>query len=231
MAEMEQDGGDPAAAFEALRHEVAGLRAELMVARRAVEALPDAWAVHQPPDYGPSFTLQEKLLRRVVAGLTAVEHHPALQLTPGQHQAAIAQAGAGVMREAVQKLEHATQETQSERQQLAGLIGTVWEKREQRLFLLVVAATVFICTFTASPLIWRSLPFGLSSWSASVIMQDTRWGAGWDLLQAADPGAEQQAAVGFNLLKINRKELMDCAAAAAKAQRDQRCTITVPVKW
>lgn len=231
MAEIEQDDGDPAAAFAALRHEVAGLRAELTVARRAVEALPDAWAAHQPPDYGPSFILQEKLLRGVVEGLAAVERHPALKLTPEQHQAAVAKAGEGLMSAAAKKLSDAATDMQSEQQQLAGLIGTVRGKSDQRVWLILVGAVVFIWTFAASPLMWRHMPFELSSWSASVIMKDTRWDAGWDLLQAADPEAEQQAAVGFNLVKANRQTLVDCAAAAAKTQKDQRCTITVPVKW
>lgn len=227
MSEVVQEDGDPAAAFAALRDAVEGVRAEMVVTRRAVEKLPDEWAANQPPDYGPSFTLQEKMLRRLLEGLAVVEKHPALKMTPEQHQAAVARAGDGLMREAVQKLDGATQDTQRERQQLAGLIGTVRGKSDQRFWLILIAVGVFFCTFVTSPLIWRHMPFGLSNRSASMIMNDDTWGAGWDLLQAANPGSEHQAAFGFTLVKTNQKELTDCAEAAVKAKKNQHCTIIV----
>ena len=223
MTEGENDAaGDPARAFE-------DLRAEVAVMRRAVEALPEAWAENQPADYAPNFGWQKKALTLVLERLDVIEKHPALRQTPEQHQAAVARAGDGLMREAMQKLDRATQDTQRERQQLAGLIGAVRGQRDQRFWLILVGVMVFFCTFVLSPVIWRHLPFGLSSWSAAQIMNDDRWDAGWDLLHAADPSSEQQAAFGFNLVKANQKELEDCADVAVKTKKDQRCTITVSV--
>lgn len=56
-------GDDPAAAFEALRAEVAALRASLDGDGRAA------------PDYAPT-------LGKMAAALAKIEAHPALQLTP-----------------------------------------------------------------------------------------------------------------------------------------------------
>ena len=56
--------------------------------------------------------------------LDRIEKDPAIRLTPEQHQQAVVQAGNALMREALQKLDHARQETERERQQLAGMIGS-----------------------------------------------------------------------------------------------------------
>ena len=65
-----------------------------------------------------------KGLAVVAVQLDAINKHPALTMTPEQHRQAIAQAGSGLMREAAQQLDRATQDAERERQQLAGLIGT-----------------------------------------------------------------------------------------------------------
>jgi integrase len=91
---------DPAQAFE-------DLRAEVSVLRRAVEALPGAWEDSRPPDYAPSLGTIAKGLAAVDNRLAGIETHPALRLTPEQHQQAVAQAGNMLMREAVQKLDRA----------------------------------------------------------------------------------------------------------------------------
>ena len=64
--------------------------------------------------------------------LAGIEMHPALRLTPEQHQQAVAQAGNVLMREAAQKLDRAAQDAERERHQLAGLIGAVRKQDEQR---------------------------------------------------------------------------------------------------
>ena len=94
---------DPAQAFEDLRAEVSALR-------RALEALPGAWEDSRPPDYTPSLGTIAQGLAAVENQLAGIEQHPALRLTPEQHQQAIAQAGNMLMREAVQKLDRAAQD-------------------------------------------------------------------------------------------------------------------------
>ena len=214
---------DPAQAFEALRAEVSELR-------RAIEALPGAWEDSRPPDYTPS-------LGTIAQGLTAVEHrlagieqHPALRLTPEQHQQAVAQAGNMLMREAVQKLDRAAQDAERERHQLAGLIGTVRTQDEQRNWLLLAASWALVAGLLVSPFVAGVLPFGGDSAVAALIMKADRWNAGVALMQAGSPYGWRGVAEASDLVRVNQEALAACRDAAAKAKKEQRCTITVPTQ-
>jgi hypothetical protein len=150
---QEEESGDPAAAFEALRLEVARVRAELAGMSRAVAALPGAWEENRPPDYAPDLGRITKGLNFVVGQLDAINAHPALRLTPEQHQAAVAQAGAGFVREAVQRLDHATMAITHERGQLAGLVGTLAVKQEWWFWRIALPVFVFVVALVASPIV------------------------------------------------------------------------------
>lgn len=214
---------DPAQAFE-------DLRAEVSVMRRAVEALPSAWEENQPPDYSPDLGRIAKGLAVVAGQLDAINKHPALTTTPEQHRQAIAQAGNGLMREAVQKLDRATQDAERERQQLANLIGTARRQDEQRTWLVYAALAAFAVGLLVSPFVAGALPFGLDGRVAALIMKADRWDAGEALMQAGSPDGWQSALNAWNLVRINQKEIAACSEAAAKTKKDQRCTITVPVR-
>ena len=86
-------GDDPAAAFEALRAEVAALRTSLGDGRAA-------------PDYAPT-------LGKMAAALAKIEAHPALQLTPEAFAYQVRQArdvaqqqGSRDMSAAIQRIRH-----------------------------------------------------------------------------------------------------------------------------
>ena len=179
---------DPAQAFE-------DLRAEVSVLRRAIEALPGAWEDSRPPDYTPSLGTIAQGLAAVESRLAGIETHPALRLTPGQHQQAIAQAGNTLMREAVQKLDRATQDAERERHQLAGLIGMVRKQDEQRHCLLWAASGALVVGLLVSPFVAGVLPFGGDSAVAAVIMNANRWNAGIALMQAGSPDGWRGLAV------------------------------------
>jgi hypothetical protein len=214
---------DPAQAFEDLRAEVSELR-------RALEALPSAWEENQPPDYTPSLGTIAKGLAAVDNRLAGIEQHPALRLTPEQHQQAVAQAGNTLMREAVQKLDRAAQDAERERHQLAGLIGTVRKQDEQRNWLLWAAAWALVVGLLVSPFVAGVLPFGGDSAVAAVIMGADRWNAGIALMQAGSPDGWRGLADASNLVRVNQEALAACREAAAKAKKEQRCTITVPAQ-
>ena len=154
--------GDAARAFE-------DLRAEMSVLRRAVEALPTAWTDNQPPDYTPDLARLNQGLASVTSGLAAIEKHPALRFTPDQHHAAVARAGDTLMREASQKLDQATQETERERRQLAAMIGTMKEQHIQRFWLMALPAAAFVFALLISPIFLSTLPFGLNDVAASIV--------------------------------------------------------------
>ncbi len=138
------------------------LRAEMSVLRRAVEALPTAWTDNQPPDYTPDLVLLNKGLDNVARSLAALEKHPALRLTPEQHQAAIASAGNALMREASRKLDTATMWATRESGQLADMIGVMVDQRQQRIVLMIVLVGVFCITFMMSPFLLSIIPSSFS---------------------------------------------------------------------
>lgn len=216
----DDDAGSAARAFE-------DLRAEMSVLRRAVEALPAAWTENQPPDYTPDLARLNKGLANVTTSLTAIEKHPALRLTPQQHQADVAAVGDMLMREAAQKLDRATQDTDRERRQLAGMIGTVREKRRQLFMLIGIPLLVFVVTLVGSPVLLGDLPFGLNTRAAAVTMETDRWDAGWALMDAADPARWEKAEAGFDLVTDNQAALTACWTAANTEGKDQRCLISV----
>ena len=144
---------DPAQAFE-------DLRAEVSVLRLAVAALPGAWEESRPPDYTPSLGTIAQGMATVESRLAGIEKHPALRLTPEQHQQAVAQAGNVLMREAAQKLDRAAQDAERERHQLASLIGTVRKQDEQRNWLLWAASGALVVGLLVSPFVAGVLPFG-----------------------------------------------------------------------
>ena len=214
---------DPAQAFEDLRAEVSELR-------RAVEALPGVWEESRPPDYTPSLGTIAQGMATVESRLAGIEKHPALRLTPEQHQQAVAQAGNVLMREAVQKLDRAAQDAERERHQLAGLIGTVRKQDAQRNWLLWAASGALAVGLLVSPFVAGVLPFGLDSAVAAVIMRADRWNAGVALMQAGSPDGWRSLADASNLVRVNQEALAACREAADKAKKEQRCTITVPAQ-
>jgi len=214
---------DPAQAFE-------DLRAEVLELRRAIEALPGAWEDSRAPDYTPSLGTIAKGLAAVDSRLAGIEKHPALRLTPEQHQQAVAQAGNVLMREAAQKLDRAAQDAGRERHQLAGLIGAVRTQDEQRNWLLWAASGALVAGLLASPFVAGLLPFGGDSAVATVIMRADRWNAGIALMQAGSPDGWRGVADASELVRINQEALAACREAAAKAKKEQRCAITVPAQ-
>jgi hypothetical protein len=214
---------DPAQAFE-------DLRAEVSVLRRAIEALPGAWEESRPPDYTPSLGTIAQGMATVESRLAGIEKHPALRLTPEQHQQAVAQAGNVLMREAAQKLDRAAQDAERERHQLAGLIGTVRKQDEQRNWLLWTASGALVVGLLVSPFVAGVLPFGGDSAVAAVIMQADRWNAGIALMQAGSPDGWRGLAAASDLVRVNQEALAACREAAARAKKEQRCTITVPAQ-
>ena len=54
--------------------------------------------------------------------------------------------------------------------------------------------------------------------------------AGIALMQAASPDGWRGVADASDLVRVNQEALTACREAAAKAKKEQRCTITVPAQ-
>ncbi|MQX56100.1 DUF6118 family protein [Sinorhizobium meliloti] len=62
---------------------------------------------------------------------------------------------------------------------------------------------------------------------ASTAMNAYRWNAGISLMQSGSPGGWRSLVDASNLVRANQEALRACAGAAAKAKKEQRCTINV----
>lgn len=62
---------------------------------------------------------------------------------------------------------------------------------------------------------------------ASTAMNADRWTAGSTLMQSGDPKGWRGVVDASNLVRANTDVLTACAEAAAKAKKDQSCTISV----
>jgi hypothetical protein len=212
--------GDPAKAFE-------DLRAEVSVLRKAVEALPRAIRDSRPPDYTQDIAVLGKGLDEIGSQLETIQQSPALRMTPEQQGQSIANAGNAIFREAAQKLERAAQEADHERYNLSNMIGTIRAKSDQRFMVIMAAAFALFVGLIISPMLARIMPFGISDYIASRIMGADEWNAGIALLNNANPDLWAQIVADSNLADANRDKITACQKDAAKAKKDERCTITV----
>jgi hypothetical protein len=217
----EHNASEPAQAFE-------DLRAEVSVLRKAIEALPDALDRNRSPDYSPDFAVIGQGMDAIGVSLENLQKHPALKMTAEQHGAAIANAGGALIREAVQKFDLAAQGADRECYNITNLIGTVRSKADQRFCLTIAVAIGLVVGFGVFPVVMRTMPFGINSAMAAVIMHANRWDAGMALMKAGNPDGWARLAADADLVSANREKITDCRTAAAKAKKEQRCAITVP---
>jgi hypothetical protein len=221
------DGGDPAQAFE-------DLRAEVSVLRRAIEALPAAARENRPPDYSEDLGVIGKGLDEIGEQLARIMKSPALIRTPEEHGQAIASAGAGMVREAAQRLDGATQrlngaaqEAERERTRLSDLIGEARTKNRQFKVLCWTGGVAFAVGLVLSPFIAAGLPFGLNGRVAALVMWKDRWAAGAELMRTANPSGWNGLVAETQLVSENRQAVDACRAAAARTGRAQHCTVMV----
>jgi len=221
MQSEDEQPGDAAQAFEALR-------AEVSVLVRALEALAEHWEANQPPDYTESLGEITHGLLTVVDRLTVIEKHPALKQTLAQHQAAIAAAGQDLMNRAAGRIDAAAEAFKREQYNLASVVGTVRGRRKQREWLAITAAAASVAGLLLSPFAARLLPFGWDAGVAATILHADRWNAGQALMRSADQGAWATLAAEVSLVEPNHAALSACREAAQRTKKEQRCVIVVP---
>lgn len=81
-----------------------------------------------------------------------------------------------------------------------------------------------------SPVLVRSLPVALSSHMAAFLVKEDRWQAGEALMRLDNPDQWPSAAEAMRLVRVNEAALAGCRGQAARAGREQRCTIVVPAQ-
>lgn len=186
-----EDGGegDAAAAFEALRAEVAALRrgVELIYKQRQETAgAAGAAAV----DYSPTLGGMAKTLQVVEGRLQAIEGKPALALTPSRFEADIRAAGHWAGEQGTSAVRMAAPALTEAKREFEGVLAGARTAREQRVR--ISSAAVF--GVLGGVLLWfmaaAFLPWGVGHRLAAVLV-DTggRWKAGERLMDEADPDA------------------------------------------
>jgi hypothetical protein len=214
MAEDEpQDhpGDDAAAeAFEALRAEVAQLRASLE--RPA------------PPDYSPT-------LAAIARSLAAMEAHPALRLTPQDLASQVRQASEAAQQQGRRELANAVQRVDAAGADLERLAERQRTGREQVRQIAIMTAVgavagVIVWVCFSGP-IARVLPAGwnVPERMAAATLRLDRWEAGARLMASASPRGWARIAEASELEQANHPALEACQAVAGKTHRAQRCTI------
>lgn len=205
---------DPAAAFEALRREVAQLH-------RAIERLSSG-----PPDYSP--TLSEMAKR-----LTAIEAQPALQSTSAEVAEQMRRAQDKAYGEAKASLNIFLGQMKEGAQLLNGLVTNKRDRRQQtRQLLLTAAGSAFIAVIlwllVSGPVI-RALGerWGWPEMIAAATMNMGRGAAGGKLLQGAAPIAWGNAMLGKELVETNSDSINACRKQAAGTGKPQKCLIKV----
>jgi len=208
---------DPAAAFEALRAEVAGVRADLRGLSGPV------------PDY--SATLEQIFLR-----LDAIEAHPAIRATPQAYAAEMRAAVQGVKNVSKEAFDAAIQQMKGAAADIERLAGLVRNRRRQTVWLVstgALSAVVGVALWlVCSGPVARALPAGLAvpETMAAATMGMDRWHAGQRLLQSVNPNRWQATVDADTLVLANAEAVAACRQKAAQTGKVQRCVITVAPK-
>jgi hypothetical protein len=215
--EAQDHPGDDAAAeaFEALRAEVAQLRASL-------ERL-------APPDYSPKLAV-------ISRSLATMEAHPALRLTPLDLASQVRQASEAAQQQGRRELANAVQRVDAagaDLDRLAERQRTGREQVRQIAIMTAVGAVVGVIAWVCfSGPIARALPAG---WSvpermAAATLRLDRWDAGVRLMRSANSQSWNRVEEVLRVLQGNDRAIENCQIAATKSGTSRRCTINVEPK-
>jgi hypothetical protein len=230
---LDEDAGDPAAAFDALRRTIetqgAQIGAEMTVMRRGLEAAFDQLERIEPQaDYKPQLAQLVQQLGIVAERLHGVEQSPILRQGAQHYAAVLERSGEALIRTAAQTLERQASDLERAGRNLAAHVASARERDRQNWWLVV--AVVVGMTIGALVMLFlpRLLPFSAAPRVASVVMGETPWRAGMSLMAFDSPESWQRVASADQLIAANREAVTACWEAARTAGEDQRCTITVP---
>jgi len=206
---------DSAAAFEALRAEVAALRAGM-----------ERGGDRAAPDYAPT-------LGQIADTLAKIEGHPALQSTPDGFAYLIRQAGEAAQQQAGRELNNGIQQVRGAADQLQHLLGGQRTVRQQDKWLAIMAgvgalAGIVLWLVMSGP-IARALPAGwaVPEQMAAATLHLDRWEAGEQMMASQDPAQWQANVDAIALVKVNLEPLAACRRQAVRVGKAQRCLVSV----
>ena len=186
----ERDGGADGAAERAF----VALRAEVAALRRAAEQ-----QAQQPMlDYTLTLGTILKELQTIAERLTAIEAHPALNMTPNGYSAQLSAATEGARRARDNELWDAKVALSNSMRELQQLSGNVQTRREQQRWLELAVAFGVVLGIALWYLLPSFLPSSAGDWLASSLIGGGRWQAGQTLMQRANPEAFERMVRLYN---------------------------------
>lgn len=229
---QEDEGSDPAEAFEALRQTVEDLAGDLVhemtTIRKGVEAALDGQEkLQQPIDYSADLAQLVQSFAQVAERLHAVEKSPLLKNGPEHHARAIERSGESLVKTAAQQFQNESRDFQRVVRELAGQMASARERRRQNQWLWVIGLTGSVAGILATLFLPSLLPFSAAPRVASFVMAKSPWRAGMDLMAFDSPESWYRVLSADQLVEANKAEVAACREAADKAGKDQKCTITV----
>jgi hypothetical protein len=228
----EQDeAGDPAQAFDTLRRTVedllGDLTREMTTIRKGVEAAFEKF--QQPIDYGPDLGRIVQQLAVVGQHLEAVQKTPALRNDPDHYARALENAAERVSGNAARMIEARGQSLERVSSALGGYVRNARLRGDQNWWVCSAGVAGLVAGMLLTLFLPRALPGSVDMAVASTVMNADRWHAGISLTQSANARGWRSIVDASNLVSANREVLTACTEMAAKAKKDQRCTITVAV--
>ncbi|MBN9034287.1 MAG: hypothetical protein J0I23_31415, partial [Rhizobiales bacterium] len=183
----------------------------------------------QPPDYGPELGRIVKQVAVVGQALEALQKLPALRNGPDHYARALESAGDRVSENAGRTIEARGQVLERVTGDLREFVRTARLRREQDWWVWGAGAAGLVAGVLLTLFLPRVLPGSVDMAVAATAMNADRWNAGTALMQSGSPGGWRSIVDASNLVRANTDALTRCAEAAAKAKKDQSCTVTVSV--
>ena len=229
---MDEDAGDPAAAFDALRETVenltADLKREMTIIRKGVEAAFEEFDRQGPAqDYKPELAQIVQQLAYVGERVHGVEQSPILRQGAEHYAARLERGGRDMMEKAQQSFSRQAGDLERMTGNLAARVAGARERQQQDRWLCGLSAAGLVLGILLTLFAPRGLPFSAAPRVASVVMGDSAWRAGMGLMAFDSPEAWDRVAAADRLAIANKDELAACRETAARVKKDQRCTITV----
>ncbi|CAG0996647.1 hypothetical protein BURK2_02717 [Burkholderiales bacterium] len=230
---LDEDAGDPAAAFDALRRTIetqgAQIGAEMTVMRRGLEAAFDQLEKIEPAqDYKPQLAQLVQALDTVAERLHGVEQSPILRQGATHYAALLERSGEALIRTAAHQLERQASDLERAGRNLAAHTKSAYDRKSQDFRMWMAGLVGLFVGIFLILLLPRFLPFSADSHVAALVMGRDRVSAGHAVIRAADPFEAQKITWGGQFYDASGGEISACLETARRTGTDQQCTVTVP---
>lgn len=231
---LDEEAGDPAAAFDVLRATVENLASdltrEMTTIRKGVEyALDQLDQRGAPVDYSTELGRLSQNVADLSERLAVVEQSPMLRQGPEHYARVLERGGEGLIRSAALQFQNESRDFQRTARELAEQTRSALTRRQQAVRMWVVAGFGVIVGALLLLLLPRFLPFSVDSQLAALIMGQNRVDAGHAILRSVDPSVAEAVSRGGWIYETNRKALDECIAEMFEGGEEQRCVVVLPV--